>query len=244
MPRLNFVRHAEAVLREFAELVEDARAIEPPVNSSLLLDVELGLSESPNKNNALAAGFGSVKTNNKINNRNNQNNNKAAGQRQKRVGLLQSFLSFMDDAATDFSHLEYESAQMSLNNARMRVPMLRKRLDDILESRSGSLHCQAPVQVDGVGRTGNVVGTQGPEIWASFAFGASSGSNTHTRPGASGAGVEDGDRDISTAAAASSFWYYIRTVVQLLLLVSAAVAGAIYGRDSKLKQEERKRFGL
>ena len=58
-------------------------------------------------------------------------------QAQARVDLLQQFLSHMDEAATEFSHVEYGAALQHLQNALEVMGTMEEKVSDVERSRSG-----------------------------------------------------------------------------------------------------------
>jgi len=135
VPRLRFIYHAEHVLRQFVDILHQASSVHPPINSTLLFELEVSESTaSAGASAAAAAGF-SKKTPSAV------KKLTAIRKSPKSPGLLSDFLTHMDLAASGFSHMDFLMALQSLNNAEKLVDKLRKRMLVILNTRSGVLDC-------------------------------------------------------------------------------------------------------
>jgi hypothetical protein len=138
VPRLRFINQAEDILRQFVGIMRQAAATHPPVNSTLLFEIGVGENTlSTGAAAAAAAGFSkkSPTAAKKLS---------AIKKSNKSPGLLSEFLTYMDTASNDFSHLDFVVALNTLNGAEKVLDRLRKRMLVILNTRSGSLTCKTP----------------------------------------------------------------------------------------------------
>jgi hypothetical protein len=134
VPRNILIKRCEYVISRFASVLQTAEAIYPPVNMSLLL----GLGQSSQTNTAKKSDqnpkgvkqfkFDSIEL--KYASDNSDSGNK---------GLLEDFLVTLDDAATDISHLEYDIAQLRINNAETKLMNIEKEVNLIISSRKGQI---------------------------------------------------------------------------------------------------------
>jgi hypothetical protein len=149
--RMYFIHQAETILRAFVDVMTDAHSVRPPVNSSILFEIEhrWGPGGGGGKSGGIdatraAANSGFSKSGTAIKT-GTQNRGSSSGSRGlKSPGLLSEFLSHMDEAAVAFSHLDFAMAELSLLNAEAQIDKLRQRLSDILHTRSGYLVCKNP----------------------------------------------------------------------------------------------------
>jgi hypothetical protein len=130
--RMEFVNLAEDTISQFLDICHEAASMHPPINSTILFELEHALGS--NKNPAAAAFNKGISGQRSVR---NSPTNKYTYQ----GGLLEEFLQLLDRAATDFSHVSYGAAMTSLANANTRIWKLEQRMVDILNTRSGSLKC-------------------------------------------------------------------------------------------------------
>lgn len=146
--RHTFIHRAEIVLRNFAELIESAAAMVPPVNTSLLLD----LHEAHRAPTVAGPRGSAAKAEAQLSNMlasqpraaKGRPGGSGTGKVQASTGLLEAFLGHLHAAASDFSHLDYNVALLELNNAEAKVRMLEQRLELIMAARTGTVTCDGP----------------------------------------------------------------------------------------------------
>ena len=137
VPRMRFIYQAEKILSMFQNLCNKAGSVHPPINSTILFELEINYGTL--KTAAQTAGFGKKAS--------SSNDNHVVVKVKSQPGLLSDFLRYMDEAAKEFSHLSYASALQSLNNAQSRLKKLQVRMEHILNTRSGTLSCKSAREI-------------------------------------------------------------------------------------------------
>lgn len=135
--RQTFIHLADNVLRRFAEAIGNAASIIPAVNITALLDLTEPPSETPSKPRNAKAMMAKQPTST----RKTKAASSAAKIRSNPTGLLYDFLFEMNDAAVQFSILDYHEAIFALRSAEKKTLILESRIADIISARTGDLIC-------------------------------------------------------------------------------------------------------
>ena len=140
-----FINKADGILRHLSSLLSTAQSMDYPVDLSYLLDLPReakerdtegasdpsgGSSQNKRKSFELAANTGPVSASSSSNVDKFQSD-----------GLFAEFLRFMDRAAGDFSHSDFDLALANLGNALTNVEMMEQRLEEIILARSATVVC-------------------------------------------------------------------------------------------------------
>ena len=149
--RHTFIHRAENILRRFADAIRLAASIVPTVNTSRLLDLPEFPPPVPLPLHVGDGGGGGGGGGGKRGQGRAARQPTATPRRGKvapaktiRRGLLEEFLFYMEDAAAEFSHLEYEAALLHLDSAEIKAQILESRISDVIAQRTGSITCAQP----------------------------------------------------------------------------------------------------
>jgi len=231
VPRLRFINRAEDILRQFVGIMRQAAATHPPVNSTLLFEIGVGENTlSTGAAAAAAAGFSkkSPSTAKKLS---------AIKKSNKSPGLLSEFLTYMDTASNDFSHLDFVVALNTLNGAEKVLDRLRKRMLFILNTRSGSLTCKTPERQE---KEEMQAMLQKMQEMHDTMHPPSSGSSEEEI-----AAAKELHRDSAARKEASeSFFEKLKLVMQVLLGAGMSVIGAMAGIYARKIQEKYRKHYL
>ena len=140
--RLHFLYRAEDVLQQLDDLLVQAAAVHPPINVTLLL--EIGIRDSSFVSGARAASDMGFTKANKVSSK-SKSGTSSVGQAEsakRGTGLLSRFLQYVDQSASEFSHVDFSAAHAALGGAEEVLDVLRQRLLRILGTRSGTVLCK------------------------------------------------------------------------------------------------------
>jgi len=233
VPRLRFINQAEDVLRQFVHILHQAKSVHPPINSTLLFEVGLGESTtSAGASAAAAVGFSK-----KAQSPSAVKKLTAIRKSQKSPGLLSDFLTHMDLAASDFSHMDFVMALTSLNNAEKLLDKFRKRMLVILNTRSGALTCGTSEREDRAELQAMYEKLQ--EMRATMFPGHPQGSESDKKVDGVERDGQDGAITETSAPVFGQFRVLMKVILGAIMTVMGAFAGA-YARE--IQEKYRKHY--
>ena len=123
---------------DFVNSIKLLKHVDPPVDIVSLLSLEMLL---PNKFDVKASNIAAKKIGQKETSNNLSKEN-----------LFEELLAALDVASKDISHLDFEDAYLNVYNAEIKVLKVKGKLDGLLYSRRGIVHCDsldgAPVKLE------------------------------------------------------------------------------------------------